>query len=433
MNDVKLPPSTRIIYYTFDFLGKYWQSGLVLLLVFVGLLFLGTGLYIVKKEEQGILTRFGKIVDSDITPGVGYRWPLIERIHIFPVKRIVSKQISTNQSQTEKFTVLSGDTNLLEVTLSLQYTVVDLPRYLFVIAEPEKLISVVARERLIEEFGNNFVELIFTSNRKHIEESLSHSMQSQFEQLGIGIELTALAIVDLSPIEETIAAFRDVSDAVAEKIQAEVDAQRTREQMLARSRGQAQSIVLDAKAKAHTRMKQAESAATAFLNLLAKYRENPEQVAITRYWDRMRTTFEEASLATLNPVADSTVDINMIDSLASLPFSSTASEDLPSTPEHTLPQDVSARSVATMPPSPSSEHTEAGQLTMDGRAHATNAELDHIPAANTRSLIFDAALLFRHAHTVRRDQVLKKLSVEEPVAASKEAKESTTEENHVEE
>ena len=87
MNDVKLPPSTRIIYYTFDFLGKYWQAGLVLLLVFAGLLFLGTGLYIVKKEEQGILTRFGKIVDSDITPGVGYRLPLIERIHIFPVKR----------------------------------------------------------------------------------------------------------------------------------------------------------------------------------------------------------------------------------------------------------------------------------------------------------------------------------------------------------
>ncbi len=433
MNDVKLPPSTRIIYYTFDFLGKYWQAGLVLLLVFAGLLFLGTGLYIVKKEEQGILTRFGKIVDSDITPGVGYRLPLIERIHIFPVKRIVSKQISTNQSQTEKFTVLSGDTNLLEVTLSLQYTVVDLPRYLFVIAEPEKLISLIARERLIEEFGNNFVELIFTSNRKHIEESLAHSMQSQFEQLGIGIELTALAIVDLSPIEETIAAFRDVSDAVAEKIQAEVDAQRKREQMLARSRGQAQSIVLDAKAKAHTRKTQAESAATAFLNLLAKYKENPEQVAITRYWDRMRTTFEEASLATLNPVADSTVDINMIDSLASLPFSATTSEHLPTTPEDTLPQDVSARSVATMPPSPSSGHTEAGQLTMDGRTHATNAELDHLPAANTRSLIFDAALLFRHAHTVRRDQVLKKLSVEEPVATTKDADESTTEENHVEE
>ena len=425
MNEARLPPSTRIIYHTFDFVGKYWRPGLVFLLSLCVLLFLGTGFFVVKKEEQGIVTRFGQVVNSEVSPGIGYRIPLIEKIHIFPVKRIISKQISSNQNQTEQFTVLSGDTNLLEVTFSLQYTISDLRNFLFVIAEPDKLISMVAREKLIEEIGNNFVELIFTSNRKHIEDALQNVIQAQIQKLGVGIEITALAIVDLSPIDETIAAFRDVSDAVAEKIQAEVDANRTREQMLARSRGQAQAIVLDAKAKAHTRVSQARSTANSFLNLLEKYRENPEQVAITRYWDRMRTTFQDASLATLNSVADSTVDINMIDALTSLPFQASSMSDVAGTPITSQPIDVSERSVATMPPSPSREHAEARTFTMDGRSHATSAELDHLPNANTRSLIFDAALLFRHTHAVRRDKLLNQLTekksdptpdqVEEPV------------------
>ena len=41
----------------------------------------------------------------------------------------------------------------------------------------------------------------------------------------IGIDLLALKIVDLRPIDETVAAFRDVSDAIAESIQAVSDAQ----------------------------------------------------------------------------------------------------------------------------------------------------------------------------------------------------------------
>jgi len=432
VNEEQLPPSTRLIYQTFDFAGKYWRSGLVFLLGLCVLLFLGTGFFVVKKEEQGIVTRFGKIVNSDISPGIGYRIPVIEKVHIFPVKRIISKQISSNQNQTEQFTVLSGDTNLLEVTFSLQYTISDMRNFLFVVAEPDKLISMVAREKLIEEIGNNFVELIFTSNRKHIEDALQSVIQLQIDKLGVGIEITALAIVDLSPIDETIAAFRDVSDAVAEKIQAEVDANRTREQMLARSRGQAQAIVLDAEAKAHARLSQAKSTANSFLKLLEKYRENPEQVAITRYWDRMRTTFQDASLATLNSVADSTVDINMIDVLTSLPFQTMSMGDIAATPMPSPPLDVSERSVATMPPGPSGEHGEARVFTMDGRSHATTAELDHLPSANTRSLIFDAALLFRHTHAVRRSKLLNELTVKESDPAP-DQKETTVEEDQSDE
>lgn len=410
MNTAKLPASTRIIYTTFDFIGQYWPRILFIAIVVVVLAGLSTGLFVVKKEEQGIITRFGKVVNAEVNPGLGYAIPMIEKVHIFPVKRIISKQISSNQDSSETFTVLSGDTNLLEVTLNLQYTIIDLRKYLFVVADPDLLLSRIARENLIEEFGNNFVELIFTNNRQHIEQELQVVIQDRANVLGLGIEINALSIVELSPIEETVAAFRDVNDAVAEKLQVESDAERKRQRRIARSRGQAQAIVLDARAKAHTRRQQAQSTANIFLNLLEQYRNNPEQVAITRYWDRMRTTLQEARLTSINSAEDLVVDINMIDSVA-MPVN-LAMADEPFTSSESPPMDVLDRSTATLPPTPTSDHAEVDRLTMDGRAHDTKSELDHLSTANARSLIFDTSALFKHAHIGRRNQILDKLSVQ---------------------
>ena len=201
-----------------------------------------------------------------------------------------------------------------------------------------------------------------------------------------------------------------MNDAVAEKLQVESDAERKRQRRIARSRGQAQAIVLDAKAKAHTRRQQAKSTANIFLDLLEQYRNNPEQVAITRYWDRMRTTLQEARLTSINSVEDLVVDINMIDSVA-MPVN-LAMSDEPITSSESPPMDVLDRSSATLPPTPTSDHAEVDRLTMDGRTHDTESELDHLSTANARSLIFDTSALFKHAHIGRRNQILDKLSVQ---------------------
>ena len=130
----------------------------------------------------------------------------------------------------------------------------------------------------------------------------------------------------MRPIAETLPAFRDVNDAIAERMQVVSDANRRREQFLARTRGQAEALLLNAKAKATERVVQARASSTVFTALLGEYREQPEQVAITRYWQRMRTIFAEAHLAAVNPDADSTIDINMLDGIATYPPTALAAD-----------------------------------------------------------------------------------------------------------
>ena len=409
-----LPRSTRVIYASFDFVGERWRSLLALAVAFGILAVLASGFYVVKKEEQAVLTRFGKVVDAEVGPGVRYRIPVIELAHVRPVKRIARLDVASKSGDTVYFTILSGDTNLLEIEVVVQYVIGNLHEYLHGAAEPEKLMTMLVREAIVDAIGSNFIDLIFTSNRSIIEEHLLEDVAERVAAFGIGLEVGALTIVDVRPIDETVAAFRDVNDAIAERSQAESEANRRTERFLARTRGQAESLVLNAQARAEERIEQAKSAAGAFRALLAEYKSEPDQVAVTRYWQRMRTIFSSASLAAVNPGNASTIDINMLEDVGVPPLDLVAGA-----PQVAAAGEAAGRRTLMASTAPRDLHAgadvELEQLTMDGRFHDYRAERDHMASASPRSLIFDAPSIFAHGHTERTGPILEQGKEQKPL------------------
>jgi len=47
---------------------------LCLMFVFV-MLYFASGLFSVKPEQRGVVTRFGRVINENVLPGVHYRWP----------------------------------------------------------------------------------------------------------------------------------------------------------------------------------------------------------------------------------------------------------------------------------------------------------------------------------------------------------------------
>lgn len=417
----ELQPSTRIIYAGFDFFGKHHRWILRGVVAVAVLFVLGSGFYIVKKEQIGVLTRFGKVVDDNVVPGWHYAIPFVERAHIRKVKRIVPHRVASREGGAVNFTILSGDTNLLEVDLALQYRIDNLRSWLFASSDPLLVVTMLVRERLVNILGQNFIDLILTSNRHLIERNLLGGVASQLEDLDVGVELVALNIVDVQPVEETRFAFRDVSDAVAERAQAVSNASAKRERLIARTRGQAEAMVLAAKARARERVVQAKAAAGAFEALLSEYRRNPTQVAITRYWQRMRMIFNEASLAAVNPSNESTIDINMIDDAAGFIPADIALGAPPSGPMVDRADDRVDRVLA---PSTAgtgvhiSETVESDRHLLSGQYHRKRSERDHLRAANPRSLIFDTPSIFSHRHPAGRDGAYARKADMRPMAES---------------
>lgn len=396
MNNGELSPSTRAIYAVFDFFGQYYRRIIAGVIALVVLSFLGSGLTIIKKEQQGVRTLFGKVVETDIGPGLHYAIPTIEQLYVRNIKRIVGHQIASQSEGVSNFTLLSGDTNLLEIDLSVHYRIDNLRPYLFASSDPLKIATLVLRERLINIMGQNFIDLILTFNRNIIEQRLFREATDYLEQVDVGIELIALSIVEVRPIEETIFAFRDVNNAIEERSQAVSNANRIRERLIARSKGQAEALVMMAQATAQERVAQAKSGADAFQALLAEYQKDPAQVAVTQYWKRMRTVFTEASLAAVNPGNESTIDINMIDGAVPVPPVQVALGEPPSSDAGVAEYRRTASTA--MPKIHTKETLDLDRPLISGRFHRKRAERHHVWASNPRSLIFDTPAIFSHSH-----------------------------------
>ena len=413
-----LPRSTRMIYAAFDFVGQYPKRRIITVLTaIVVAVVLGSGFYVVKKEEEAVVLRFGKVVSMNIGPGIRYCIPLIDEVHIRKVKRIVQHQIASKSGGTANFTILSGDTNLFEVDIALQYRIDNLRNFLYATVDPLEVASLLLREELINIMGQNFIDLILTSNRNIIQNHLLHEITSLLEEYDVGVEVVSLNIVDISPIAETIAAFRDVNDAIAERAQAESNANRTREKMLAHSRGQAEAVVMDAHARARERIVQAQSSADAFRALLAEYKSQRTQVAITRYWQRMRTIFSEASLSAVNPRNEATIDINMIEGLAHTPVDML----LDAPPVAGQPLDRPSFSTARQQDTHTFENVDADKHLLDGQFHKRRVERHHQRVANMRSLIFDMPSVFSHEHTSTHPQTTVRQADQQAVIETKAA------------
>lgn len=392
-SDKPLPRSTRIIHAAFDYVSLHRGRLLNLLIAAVVLAVLARGFHVVKKEEAGVVVRFGKVIEEHSEPGIHYHIPIIDKVHVRTVKRIATHRIASTSEQAVNFTILSGDPALFEVDVVLQYTIHNLRNFLYVSTDPIALTTMLTRGHMVNIMGQNFIDLIFTTNREIIERTLRDEVTKDLDAYGIGVEVVAVKITDVRPIDETFEAFRDVSDAVAESIQAVSQANRRRESLILRTQGQAEAVILSATARARERLVQSRSSASAFTELLAAYREQPRQVAITRYWKRMRTIFDEANLAAVNPAGTSNIDINMIDGIAGKAPVSVVSGGMPTAAQPDMPL------VSTAPKA--THGLEASDKALyDGRFHGRLRERDHLGSATPRSLLFDSLSIFKHRDVV---------------------------------
>ncbi len=415
-----LPASTRIIYAAFDSVGRNKARILAggLILAVAGIL--ASGFYVVKKEERGVLVRFGKVVDANVGPGLHYRIPIADAVHIRKIMRVERQRIASRDASTVYFSLLSGDTNLLEVDVILQYRINNLRNYLYATSDPHKMVAMFMREHLVDIMGQNFIDLIFTLNRNLIEQYLLNEIVKRLRVHDVGLEPVSLSIVDIQPVAETRAAFHDVSDAIAERLLAISNANQRKERLLLLSRGQAEALLMNAKAKANERIVQARSSARAFSALLAEYRERPNQVAITRYWQRMRTIFAEAKLSAVNPRDESASDVNVIDGPAARTpagILAAPSGKEGGKPALTKRQQTEIHAI---------ENIAADKPLVEGRFHNRRTERDHMEVANPRSLIFDNPSIFSHRHIANRSKVANQIAQEKPMIESNTAKTTST-------
>ena len=169
--------------------------------------------------------------------------------------------------------MLTGDENIVDAEMIVQYKIKDPVAYLFRIVEPELTVREAAEASLRTVVGRNKIDETLTTGKFTIQEETKNQLQSILDNYNSGIHVVAVQLQDVSPPKEVIGAFKDVASAKEDKNRMINQAEGYRNDVIPKARGEGEAMIRDAEGFKESRIKRAEGDAAKFTTILKEYRK----------------------------------------------------------------------------------------------------------------------------------------------------------------
>ena len=282
--------------------------------IIVGLLIIVTlwglsGLYRVLPDEQGVVLRFGKFVNTT-QPGLNYHFPYpIESVITPKVTKVNRMDIGFRSERDSGFSsggvadvpeeslMLTGDENIVNIDFSVFWVIKDAGNFLFKIQDPEGTVKAAAETAMREVIARSNIQPILTEGRSVIETETQEIIQKILDEYTSGIQITQVQTQKADPPDQVIDAFRDVQAARADMERSKNEAEAYANDVIPRARGEAQKILQAAEAYKKEVVAKAEGEASRFI---AIYNEYKNAKAVTQ--ERMYLETMEKVLADIDKV-----------------------------------------------------------------------------------------------------------------------------------
>ena len=310
-------------------IGLPKKGGASLLIIIAVVIWLGTGIFIVDPEEQGIIKRFGEVTDV-VGPGPHYHLPApIETVQIQPVTAVRRLEIGFRTIQIgppakyrrvlKESLMLTGDENIIDVQFIVQYRISNLENYLFSLTNPDETVKSAAESAMREVIGDTTVTKALTVGKGILEGDTARLLQQTMNSYEGGIKIENVKLQDVHPPDAVKEAFKDVVSAREDREKMINEAEGYRNNLVPKSRGEAAQMINNAKAYAKEKVLVALGETERFNLIYDEYRLAKE---ITR--DRILLETMSSILPKVNKVvADKAVGGNV---LPFLPLGQTLNE-----------------------------------------------------------------------------------------------------------
>ena len=239
-----------------------------------------TGVYMVGPDEIGVVRTFGEYTRV-AQSGLNYHFPYpIEQVNtpaVTEVKRIeIGFRTLRNgqyRSIEKESLMLTGDENIVDAEMIVQYKIKDPVAYLFNIMAPELTVRAAAEASLRTVVGRNKIDETLTTGKFKIQEETKSQLQAILDKYESGIHVVAVQLQDVSPPKEVIGAFKDVASAKEDKNRMINQAEGYRNDLIPKARGEAEAMIRDAEGFREARIKRSEGDAEKFTTILKEYRK----------------------------------------------------------------------------------------------------------------------------------------------------------------
>jgi membrane protease subunit HflK len=243
------------------------------ILLFAGWLWLS--FYTVKPEERSVEFLFGRFY-AERVPGLNFApWPVItyekEAVTRERVVNIGVTEAGRARSAREEGLMLTGDENIVDIDFQVVWNIVDLPKFLFNLRDPDQTIEAVAESAMREIIGRTELAPILNRDRALISQELQEIIQATLDSYGSGMGIVRVNFDKADPPAQVIDAFRDVQAAEQERDRFQKEAETYANQKLAGARGEAAQILQEAEAYRAQVVNEAEGEASRFKAVYAEY------------------------------------------------------------------------------------------------------------------------------------------------------------------
>jgi membrane protease subunit HflK len=277
---------------------RHWFFGTLVLLLGVHLI---SGCYVVGADQRAVVRRFGA-VEAVVGPGMHYRlpWP-VDRLDVIKATNVMKVGVgfaipTADSALPSGMELLTGDTNIINAALVLQYVVRDPAEFLFQIDDPQSLVEALAEGVLTETVVGMPVDEVLTSGRVAVQERIKAKTQELLDRWHSGVRIISASIMSITLDRSVVQAFQDVADAMADREKVINEARAYASNLIPKARGEARMRLSEAEAYKQQRVADAAGEASRFFALQKEDEKAPEPSRTRLYLEAMEKILPKLQL-----------------------------------------------------------------------------------------------------------------------------------------
>jgi len=265
-------------------------------IVLIAIIWAATGFYTVGPSEQAALRLFGKFTGTE---GTGLHWyppaPIGTR-NIEAVQETKTMELGFRSDPARdvllEAQMITGDLNIVDTQLQVQYRISDLREFLFNVSDPGdpdrdqregrpdgRTLRDASEAALRQVVGQRSIDDPLRVDKTGVQEDTARLLQDILNGYDAGLQILSVQLLTVRPPDPVLDAFDDVNRARVDKESRINDSLAYEQNQLPRARGAAQQVEQAAEAFKAARIARATGEAAEFLAVLTEYRESK---AVTR-------------------------------------------------------------------------------------------------------------------------------------------------------
>ena len=299
------------------------------LIALIVVIWAATGVYTISPGENASLRLFGAVQGNPITEeGLQWWWPSpVGQRDVVLVTETRRMELGFRSSEgnpatpfPEEALMISGDLNIVDVQMVVQYRISNLNNFLFNVDDPGEVGRGISEGRpdgrtlkdgaeaaLRLVVGQRSIDDVLVRNREEVETNTRDRLQAIMTDYESGIEVISVQLQDVKAPEEVREAFDDVLRARQELETRINQAQAYEADVIPRARGDAERIVQSANAFAQARVQTAQGEADRFDAVLSEYRASEEVTRRRLYLEALERFFPNVAKIIVDPAVEELV------------------------------------------------------------------------------------------------------------------------------